>query len=250
MDPPGDASPADFARASGTGSADPATRWKAGGLTLLLYAGMALLTLLPSPKPPEVTVRISFAILSPEKPRKATRPPAPYLAPLIKPPAVSLSPPDFTVAIATPPTPAPLVAANTPVSPLSGGKTEGDSASAGSANGASGDGDAASGCFDAAWGRAVHDRVAKFYFIPPFARRASGVVMVRFIVRRNGRLSLLEVGESSGNKWLDRAAKDMVREAVPLPRLPERMHTDKADVEMAIGFNAARDDNPSPTTCR
>lgn len=251
MDQSGDASLARFARASAIGSADPATRWQAGGLTLLLYAGLALLALLPSPKPAEVTVRISFANLLADKPReKAARPPAPYLAPLIKPRPVSLSPPDFTVAPATPPTPAPLAAASMPVSPLSGGKTDGDSASAGSANGVSGDGDGLSGCFDAAWGQAVHDRVAKFYFIPALARKASGVVMVHFIVRRNGRLNLVEVGESSGNKYLDRAATGMVRAAVPLPPLPERMHAERADVEMPIGFNATSDDRPSPTTCR
>src|SRR6185437_13778428 len=109
--PSGDATLADFTRASAIGRADPATRWKAGGLTLLIYAGMALIALLPSPKPPEVTVRVSFANLLPDRPREnATRPPAPYLAPLIKPRAVSLAPPDFTVASAAPPAPAPLTA--------------------------------------------------------------------------------------------------------------------------------------------
>jgi protein TonB len=243
---------ADFARASGIGSAEaPSTRWKAGGLTLLLYAGLALLALLPSPAPPEETVKISFASLLPDHPRaKTDRPPAPYLAPLIKPRPVSLSPPDFAVAPATPPAPAPLAATATPISPLSGGTTDGDSASAGSANGVSGNGNDAAGCFDAAWGRAVHDRVAKFYFIPSSAKHASGVVMVHFIVRRSGRLNRSEVSKSSGNEWLDRAALAMVRNAVPLPPLPERMHAARADVEMPIGFNAQRDDHPTPTTCR
>ena len=243
---------ADFVRASSIGSAAPGTRWKAGGLTLLLYAGLALLALLPSPAPPEETVKISFATLLPAGPReKTTRPPAPYLAPLIKPRAESLSPPDFTVAPATPPAPAPLAATATPVSPLSGGATDGDSASAGSANGVSGNGADASGCFDAAWARAVTDRVGHFYRYPRNANGATGIVMVHFTVRRSGRLDMLEVGKSSGNDLLDRVAKEMVRHAVPLPRLPDRMHAEKVTVELPIDFGIeGATFQPTPGTCQ
>lgn len=239
-----------FARASRTVGADPSTRWKAGGLTGGVYVLLGLLALLPSPTPPEVTIQVSLAITSADLARpKTDRPPPPFLAHLIKPRAVSLSPPDFTVATAAPPAPTPMTASITPVSPLLGGVTDGDSASAGSANGIAGNGNAVSGCFDAAWARAVRDRIGHFYFIPSNIKTESGMVMVHFIVRRNGRLNFLAIANGSGNKWLDRAATEMVRRAQPLPALPDRMHADRADVEIPILFNAKRDDNPSPGTC-
>src|SRR5262249_36736818 len=140
--------------------------------------------------PPEST-----AVLLPDSPRKMERLPEPFLAPLIRPPAVSVAPPDFTVAAAVPPTPAPLVASATPASPLPGGVTAGSGASAGSANGSSGTGDSASGCFDAEWARAVTDHVRPFFYYPGAARvqHVTGIVMVEFVVLRDGRLDKVEI---------------------------------------------------------
>ena len=61
---------------------------------------------------------------------------------------------------------------------------------------------------------------------------------------------MLKVATSSGNKWLDRAAYDMVREAQPLPHIPDRMHATRVMAEMPINFGVDRRDFPgSPNTC-
>jgi protein TonB len=243
---------ADFARAPRNGRAEPSTRWKAAGLTLLVYAGMAALALLPPPLPPQVMVLETSAILLPDPPRKdSARPPAPYLAPLIKPRAVSLSPPSFTVAAAAVPTPAPITAHITPISPLLGGVTDGISGSSGSANGRSGNDDASSGCFDAVWARAVTDRIGHYYRYPRSAHGATGIVMMQFTVRRSGRLDMLQIGKSSGNARLDDVAFEMVRHAVPLPRIPDRMHTQAITVELPIDFGVeGATFHPSSGTCQ
>lgn len=233
----------------------PATRTSsrvtAAGLMLCVYGLLAFLALLPSAPPPEPAPREIFALLLPDRPHeKNTRPPAPFLAHLIRPHVENISPPDFTVAAANPPTPAPLPASATPASPLAGGVPGGEYGSAGSANGTSGTGNAVSGCFDAVWAQAVTDRIARFFRWPRFAPHATGLVMVDFTVRRSGRLDALKIGTSSGNSDLDWAAYDMVRRAQPLPAIPDRMHMAWIEVELPVNFGMSDADlHPSPGTC-
>jgi protein TonB len=78
----------------------------------------------------------------------------------------------------------------------------------------------------------------------------TGVVMVHLIVRRDGRLDLLEIGKSSGYDLLDEAATNMVRKAQPLPPIPDRMHADRADGVLPIAFgNVSMNFKASDGTC-
>ena len=82
------------------------------------------------------------------------------------------------------------------------------------------------------------DRVRQFFYYPPDAlsARIFGVAMVHFIVRRNGQIDRLEIGKSSGNEGLDKAAIDIMQKAQPLPLMPDRMHTDRVDGTLPINF--------------
>ena len=86
--------------------------------------------------------------------------------------------------------------------------------------------------------RAVTDRVRQFFYYPPDAlsARIFGVVMVHFVVRRNGQMDKVEIGKSSGNDGLDKAAIDIMHKAQPLPPMPDRMHTDRVDGQLPINF--------------
>ena len=84
----------------------------------------------------------------------------------------------------------------------------------------------------------MRDRIGQFYRYPRSAMGRHGVVMMHFTVHASGRLEMLEVATSSGNRWLDRAAYDMVQAAQPLPHVPDRMHATRVMAEMAIGFGA------------
>lgn len=59
---------------------------------------------------------------------------------------------------------------------------------------------------------------------------------MHFSVRRDGRVERLEIGKSSGDPALDKAAIDIVRKAQPLPPIPDRMHTDRVEGDLPINF--------------
>jgi protein TonB len=138
---------------------------------------------------------------------------------------------------------------------MAGGAPDGTgtkSGQAGAANGIGGNGTRMSGCYDAAWAQAVTNRIGKFYFYPQQAalHHVHGVVIVHFIVRQNGRLDLLEVGRSSGDGALDNAAYTMVKKAQPLPAIPDRMHADRVDASIPIGFGDSKDGyKPTDGSC-
>ncbi|HWF63336.1 MAG TPA: TonB family protein, partial [Rhizomicrobium sp.] len=150
----------------------------------------------------------------------------PFLTHLVKPHAKNPAPPVITIAPEAPPL---LSASVAETAPLRGGTS----------GGASGTGTGASaGCLDAAWMRAVTERVRQFFYYPAaaLAVRRTGVVMVHFEVRRNGEIERLRISQSSGDEGLDRAAVDIMQTAQPLPPIPDRMHTDRVDGEMPINF--------------
>jgi len=109
---------------------------------------------------------------------------------------------------------------------------------AASGNGTSGNGGSAAGCLDPVWMRAVTERVRQFYYYPDAARTShtTGVVTMHFAVRRNGQIDKLEIGKSSGDAGLDKAATDIMQKAQPLPPIPDRMHTDRVDGELPLNF--------------
>jgi protein TonB len=175
---------------------------------------------------------------------------------LVKPPAQTASPPVFIIASDTPP---PQATAPPPAAPslslisapvASGAPAGSGNGQGGTANGVSGT--ALSGCFDAVWGKAVSDRIGKFYFYPPSERRRqiTGVAFVHIGVNRYGRLALLKINKSSGVRALDNAALGMVRQAVPLPWIPKRMHLSQVDVELPVAFGKPDPSlTPTPGSC-
>lgn len=242
-------SPADFRRNRHTIPAPASSRVTACVLTLAVYGVFALIWDVPFWTPPKPAPIEIVTRLIPNVPvRKLVLTPPPFLTHLIKPPVQSISPPAFTVATEAPPAPLPASAA--PTSLLAAGAAD-TSGPGGSGNGRSGNGSALSGCWDAAWAQAVSNRIGQFFYYPDNARRAhvTGWVMVHMLIRHNGRLDMLEVLKSSGNRALDRAATDMVRRAQPLPAIPERMHADKIDTEMPIAFGLSPPNDPTAESC-
>ncbi len=221
----------------------------AAGLTACVYGVLALLALLPAPSPPKAQPREVFAFLPLYKIPADLPVPPPTPVHMIRPHAESIALPAFTIANAPPPA-ALLPASAAPASSMPGGAPAATGAGSAGENTGNGAGNVQSGCFDAAWGQAVTDRIARFFRWPRLARRATGLVMVDFTVRRSGRLDALKIGTSSGNSDLDWAAYDMVRRAQPLPAIPDRMHVTWIEVELPINFGVTNADlHPAPGTC-
>jgi protein TonB len=212
-------------------------------LTGVLYAGVVF-TLWWSfnhiPAPVRAITEITAQLLLPEKKREPEPPP---VLKVLKLRAENPSPPNIIIA----PSPAPsqtAVAAQPP-----GGTTLGNGAGIGS--GGNGNG-AGGGCLDAVWMRAVSERVRQFFYYPPaaLAIRKTGLVMVHFAVARDGTIEKLQIGRSSGDAGLDKAALDIVQKAQPLPPIPERMRAERVEGELPVNFGV-RSFNGSSTngTC-
>jgi len=210
------------------------SRAAAALLTIVLYALFVVLAwraFLWAPARPAKPEIITTLLPDIRKPRPET-PVPPVLAHMIRPHMESPAPPVIT--IAPPQTPAPLTALSATPSPLQGGG--GGNGIAG--QGGNGNGAGSAGCLDPVWMRAVTDRVRPAFYYPDaaLASRITGVVTVHFAVRRDGKLDKLEIGKSSGDAGLDKAAIDIMQRAQPLPPIPERMHTDRVDGEIPINF--------------
>ena len=248
--------PAEFSRSQRRARVPALSRVAGAVLTCLVYALFALLLWLQSfAAPPDAPTLETIAILLPDTARRKPIPlPPPFLAHLVRPRLETIAPPTFTIASAAPLAPALLPASAARTSPIEGGVPAGTGTKGAgvSANGGNGNGKAVAGCYDEAWGRAVSQRVGRFFYYPGGARadHATGLTMVHFIVRRDGLLDLLEIGKSSGDRVLDDAAYDMVRKAQPLPRMPDRMHLDWIDLQLPINFGLADLHlQPSPGSC-
>lgn len=222
--------------------AENESRIIAGLLTAVLYGLFALLAWwsLNHVSAPAESTELTATLL-PDVPTKRTlEPPPPFLAHLIRPRAEKAALPVFTIASGAPPkTPAPLAASAAKTSPLLGGTSgNGPMGHAASGNGTGGNGGASAGCIDPIWMRAVSERVRQFFYYPAdaLAVRRTGVVMLHFIVRRNGQIEKLEIGKSSGDAGLDKAAIDIVQKAEPLPPIPDRMHAERVDGQLPINF--------------
>ena len=232
----------EFSRGAATVQTDTSSRIGAGVLTVVLYALFALLVWRASLTAPIRSVESEIiATIVPDTPKKrAVEPLPPFIAHLIRPRAEKPAPPVFTIASGAPPqTPAPLPASAALSSPMAGGTSgNGTMGQAASGNGTNGNGAGLAGCLDPVWIRAVTERVRQFFYYPgeALAVRTTGVVTMHFAVRRNGHIDRLEVGKSSGNAGLDKAAIDIMRKAQPLPPIPDRMHVDRVDGDLPINF--------------
>ena len=247
---------ADFSRGHGPASVPLSSRVTAAALTVALYGLVFFIgtqhTRVPRrPPPAEIVAKLVMvpAIRDlPVPPKIPVR--------LVKPPAQTPSPPVFVVAAETSPPQATVPPTDTQSpslksGPLASGAPFGSgNGQGGTANGISGT--ALSGCYDAQWAQAVSNHIAKFLFYPDSEKRrhVTGLVFVDIGIRRNGRLAFSKVGKSSRVRALDQAALETVRQAAPLPRIPERMHVDRVDVEVPIFFGPPdKSLNPSPGNC-
>ena len=246
---------AEFSRSHQAARTPASSRVIAVALTAGLYGLLLFMaghrTTWAKPRPPLREIYTSvMPVVKEEKP--LPRLPR-FVAHLIKPPVQAISPPSFTVASAEPPPQGSLPPSATPSAPLTSGAPGGTGAGqGGTANGATGNGNRLSACYDAVWAQAVTNRIGKFFIYPRSERdrHVSGAVFVHIGVRRNGRLAFLKVNRSSGVRALDEAALEMVRKAAPLPRIPDRMHLDRVDVELPVVFgNVDEKLSPSPGDC-
>lgn len=235
----------EFSRHALPAQADPSSRIIAGLLTAVLYALFVLLAWWSSANrttPP--AAEITATILQDMPKKRVLEPLPPFIAHLIKPRAEMPAMPVFTVATGAPPqTHAPLPASAAQTSPMPGGTSgAGPMGQAASGNGTGGNGGGLAGCIDPVWMRAVTERVRQFYYYPDVALAAgkTGVATVRFSVRRNGQVDRLEIGKSSGDEALDKAAYDIMHKAQPLPPIPDRMHVDRIEGELPINFGVRR----------
>ncbi len=232
----------EFPRTGLPAKADRSSRVTAGLLTAVLYAIFVVLAWLSSTYRTATlaTSEITVTILRDIPTKRAVVPLPSFIAHLIRPRAEKPALPVYTVSSGAPPqAPAPLPASAAQTSPLQGGTSgNGLMGQAASGNGTGGNGGALASCLDPIWLRAVTERVRQFFYYPQDAlsSRIFGVVMVHFVVRRNGQLSTLDIGKSSGAEVLDKAATDIMQKAQPLPPIPDRMHTDRVDGTLPINF--------------
>lgn len=68
-------------------------------------------------------------------------------------------------------------------------------------------------------------------------RRAEGVAMLRFSIRRDGTISAWRVERSSGHADLDEAVERMIRRASPLPAPPANLPGDPVEWVVPIRFS-------------
>jgi protein TonB len=230
----------EFSRNGQPARADTSSRVGGGLLTALLYALFAVIAWRFSEGPIHMAKSEIVATLLPSVPTKRDLVPVPPpVTHLIRPRAEQPAPPVFTIASGPQQAPAPLPALAVKASPMLGGSSgNGPMGQAASGNGTGGNGAGLGACLDPAWMRAVTERVRQFFYYPDaaLAVRTTGVAMVHFTVRRNGQIDRLDIGKSSGDKGLDKAAIDILRKAQPLPPIPDRMRVDRVDGDLPINF--------------
>ena len=93
----------------------------------------------------------------------------------------------------------------------------------------------------AAYGRELAGAVASRQRYPRVAllRQWQGTAMLQLELAADGRLLGVRVISSSGHDTLDRQALDLVREAVPLPSLPEALAGRPLTVDVPVVFRIA-----------
>lgn len=86
----------------------------------------------------------------------------------------------------------------------------------------------------------AHLEQSKRYPAPALSRRQEGVVHVRFVMNREGRMLTSRIQRDSGHSALDRAALDMLMHAQPLPKPPAEIVAEPTDLVVPVEFFAGR----------
>lgn len=86
----------------------------------------------------------------------------------------------------------------------------------------------------------VKRRIENIWDYPPEARGLTGNLVVTFGITRDGRLSDLQLIETSGIAPLDNEAIRAIREAAPFAPFPERMKYERLNIRAAFYYYASR----------
>lgn len=68
-------------------------------------------------------------------------------------------------------------------------------------------------------------------------RNEQGVVLLHFVVSRDGMVTISTIKKSSGHKRLDTEAMGMIERAQPLPAIPDGMRRAKLDLVVRVEFH-------------
>lgn len=163
------------------------------------------------------------------------RPPRPRPRPAPPAPAVSSDPPP------TIPAPIPLSAPQ-PGTAAAGRSPSGPGGAIGTGQGTAGTGAGALGSGEGPgddYFERLRRHLAKHKRYPPEASRQKqeGKVQVRFTLARDGTVLAAEIERGSGFPLLDQAVLDMLRNASPVPPLPERYAGERIQITLPIGFS-------------
>lgn len=85
----------------------------------------------------------------------------------------------------------------------------------------------------------VMARVARFKRYPRSARKdgVTGVVLVKFIIRKSGKVESAEVINSSGDSRLDREAVEMLVRASPFASVPDDLSSSHLELTLPVEFS-------------
>ena len=206
----------------------------------------------PEPAPPTPTPPTPDASPLPPVPQALAPKPKPPPRPAVKPRPVKAKP----VETPTPPA-APTAASEPPPGPGSGEgpptqNPQPGTAATGAANagpgGATGVGTGAAGTGRGSFGdgRGLGDdyldrlrrHLAKYKHYPPEAvkLKQEGTALVEFVLARDGTVLEAHIQRSSGFPLLDQATLEMIRNASPVPKVPDRFAGDRVSIAIPTGF--------------
>lgn len=189
----------------------------------------------PSEAPPEVRPAPAPVVLP--RPPRARPQPRPQTPPA---PVVSERPPPEPVPTpAATPAPAP---APQPGTAATGSSASGPGGTVGSGQGNAGTGAGALGSGEGP-GDDYFERLRrhlawhKRYPADASKQKQEGKVQVKFTLARDGTVLAAEIERGSGFPLLDQAVLDMLREASPVPPLPERFTRERIQISLPIDFS-------------
>jgi len=86
---------------------------------------------------------------------------------------------------------------------------------------------------------ALAARINRSKFYPRASRRLGeeGMVVVSFVIQRNGELTDLSIVESSGHRRLDEAALKTLQRASPFDKIPEAIDREQWPISVPIAFS-------------